>query len=112
MKEINGDHFMLKQSELVNADIKVAKDNMDTDHSRLLTIKQFCSAFPWPSESAMRSYIYRAKELGISDAFVRVRRRVLVLPYKFFSLIKEVEGHSNKGGKYETTSCQKGRVHL
>ena len=103
---------MLEQCELTNADTQTSKNYTDTDLSRLLTIKQFCTAFPWPSESAMRSYIYRAEELGISDAFVRVRRRVLVVPQKFFSLIKQIESRSNKGGMYETTSWHKGKVHL
>jgi hypothetical protein len=77
-----------------------------------LTIRQFCEAFPWPSESAMRAYVFRAKELGITDAFVRVKRRVLVTPSKFFTLIKKIDSRSSQGGRYETTSCHKGKKHL
>ena len=54
------------------------------------TIRQFCEVHRWPSESAMRAYIHRADELGISEAFSRVGRRVLVLPKKFFALIQRV----------------------
>lgn len=83
---------------------------LNDEINQLLTIKQFCAIFPWPSESAMRSYIYRAQELGISDAFVRVGRRVLITPQRFFSLIQQVESRSTKGGYYETASWRKGKV--
>lgn len=82
------------------------------DSDQLLTIRQFCVAFQWPSESAMRAYIYRAEELGISEAFVRVGRRVLVAPSRFFYLIKKVESRSDEGGQYETTTYAKGKMHL
>jgi hypothetical protein len=79
--------------------------------SQLLTIKQFCTAFPWPSESAMRSYIYRAEVLGLSEAFVRVGRRVLIIPQKFFSAIQNVESRSTKGETYEIASRRKGKTY-
>lgn len=84
----------------------------DADLSRLLTIKQFCAAFPWPTESAMRSYIFRAEELGLSSAFVRVRRRVLIMPQSFFSLIKQLESRSGKGSAYDTSSWRKGKAQV
>ncbi len=90
-----------KQSEDSDRSISVA-----IDQYQWLTVRQFCVAFPWPSESAMRSYIYRADELGISEAFVRIGRRLLIIPQMFFSLIKQVENRSNKGGKHETTSMR------
>lgn len=61
---------------------------------KLLTIKQFCLAFPWPSESAMRSYVYRAKDLGLDSAFVKFQKRVLVKPDIFFALIQQMESRS------------------
>lgn len=67
--------------------------------SQFLTVRQFCEIFPWPSESAMRSYIFRAEMLGISDAFVRVGRRVLIIPQRFFSLITQIEKPSNERKK-------------
>ena len=54
----------------------------------LITVRQFSSKYPWPSESAMRSYIYRANELGMASAFVRVGRRVLIDVNKFFELVQ------------------------
>ena len=53
-----------------------------------LTVKQFCVTFSWPSESAMRAYIFQAGELGLEEAFLRIGRRVLVDPTRFFELIK------------------------
>ena len=53
-----------------------------------LTTKQFNEIYPWPSKSALAAYIHRAEELGLTDAFMRVRRRVLVSPSRFFKLIE------------------------
>lgn len=68
----------------------------DIKSMELWTVRQFCSAYRWPSESAMRAYIHKAKDLGIEDAFVRVGHRVLVYPNKFFALIKEAKSPSKK----------------
>lgn len=59
--------------------------------NQLLTVRQFCSTHPWPTESAMRAYVFRAAELGIEEAFIRIGRRVLVLPNKFFNLIQNLQ---------------------
>lgn len=56
-----------------------------------LTVKQFCTEYPWPSESAMRSYIFRANDLGMAKAFIRIGRRVLVDVNKFFELVQREE---------------------
>jgi hypothetical protein len=61
--------------------------------NHLLTVAQFCEAYHWPNQSAMRAYIFRAKEYGLSDAFIRVGRRVLIDPEKFFTLIKQVNAN-------------------
>lgn len=53
-------------------------------------VKVFASQVRWPSESAMRSYIFKAKELGLDSAFLRVGRRVLVNPKRFFNLISNI----------------------
>jgi hypothetical protein len=55
----------------------------------LLTVPQFAERYSWPSESAMRAYIYRADQLGITDAFIRFGRRVLIDPIKFFELLRQ-----------------------
>lgn len=69
--------------------------------SQLLTIRQFCSKYPWPSEAAMRAYVYKSNGLGIEDAFTRVGRRVLINPKKFFALIKQLDPNFKKKGTYE-----------
>lgn len=60
----------------------------------LVTVRQFCEQYPWPTESAVRAYIYRAEEKGLTDAFIRVGRRVLIDAEKFFELIRE-EGNDH-----------------
>ncbi len=63
---------------------------MNPNLTPLIPISQFCSTFSWPSESAMRGYIAKAKEYGLEECFVRIGRRVLVDPAKFFDLIRKV----------------------
>jgi hypothetical protein len=86
-------------------------ENVEGDSMRpsLQTIKGFCSQVSWPSESAMRSYVYRAPEMGIEGAFVRVGRRVLVDGDKFFKLIQQVEDRVKPGGNYAGIECGKQR---
>lgn len=59
-------------------------------HDSWITIKQFSYLFQWPSESAMRSYVFKADSLGIQSAFLKVGRRLLVNPKKFFQKIQEM----------------------
>ncbi len=42
------------------------------------------------SEAAMRAYIFRAKELGLSEVFLRYGKRVLIKHHKFFKIIEKV----------------------
>jgi len=94
---------MIETMEAEKASLLRTGESNNLGVVQLLTIKQFCSRFPWPSESAMRSYIYRAKLLGLEEAFVRLRRRVLIDANKFFELVKQLNSRSNQGGLYETT---------
>lgn len=71
---------------------KEVEENLGSSIPKILTIKQFCMQFPWPSESGIRSYIYRAEEFAMTDAFIRVGRRVLIDANKFFEIIQ-------RGGK-------------
>jgi len=80
----------IKSSNEVSS--KDVKENLESSIPKLITVKQFCEQYPWPSESGIRSYINRAEELAMTDAFIRVRRRVLVNVDKFFKIIQ-------KGGK-------------
>lgn len=78
--------FTSKTSEQVGFEEK------SNNQHHFLTVKQFCATYSWPTESAMRSYIYRADELEMRDAFLRVGRRVLINVTNFFIAIQ-------KGGK-------------
>jgi hypothetical protein len=60
-----------------------------SENKGLLTVKQFCISYSWPSESAMRAYIYRAKELKLDKCFIRIGRRVLIDADLFFETIKK-----------------------
>ena len=62
--------------------------------NHLLTVKQFCVKFPWPTESALRSYIYRADELKMTKIFLRIGRRVLIDVNGFFDFVQK-EGASH-----------------
>ena len=68
----------------------------DQNIEPFLTVRQFVTKYPWPSESAIRAYILRAQELGLAAAFVRFKRRVLVRPGIFFSLISEQDSHKKR----------------
>lgn len=82
------------------------------DEEMLLTCKQFCQKYPWPSISGLRAYIYRSIELGLSEAFIRAKRRVLIKPITFFRLIQRLELHPNqKGGNFEETQSKKRKAH-
>lgn len=90
---------LMNQIEPSNSQYCVAQTGYDDE---FWTIRQFCEAYRWPSESAMRAYIHRADELGIGEAFSRVGRRVLVLPKKFFALIQGINDRvpNKKGNIY------------
>ena len=64
------------------------KGNKLMDDDNLITVAQFCEKYPWPTQPAMRSYIMKAKKLGLEDAFVHFSSRVLVNPKIFFTCVK------------------------
>ena len=66
--------------------------SLDEHDTPLLTIRQFCDHYEWPSETALRSYVQRADELGLAKAFIKLGRRVLVDPTLFFSLVRAMNG--------------------
>lgn len=57
--------------------------------NRLLTVRQFCAEYPWPSESALRAIILDTAwgKDTFKDAFKRVGRRVLVDEEAFWNAI-------------------------
>lgn len=64
---------------------------MSQNLSPLVPISQFAQTYSWPSEAGMRMYAFKAKELGIEECFVRIGRRLLVDPAKFFDLIRKIK---------------------
>lgn len=87
-----------KLIEIIFGEIMINIQTEPPEPRHLLTIRQLCLKFPWPSESAMRAYVFRADELGLTAAFVKVGRRVLIDPKMFFDLIQKVQNHSKKKG--------------
>lgn len=80
----NSSHHSVAQEYQVRPEESLpAQDNW-------LTIKQFSTQYPWPSESAMRSYVFKADLLGLQAAFLKVGRRLLVNPKRCFQVIQEV----------------------
>ena len=61
-----------------------------------LTVKQFCSKHPWPSESAMRAIVLDSKSNGFHSAIKRVKRRVLIDESEFFASIERLQNQKNK----------------
>ncbi len=70
-----------------------------TSRGGLLTVRQFCEKHSWPTESAMRAMIFRAEELGLSAAFLRLNRRVLIDSTRFFQILRERNSEPYSGGK-------------
>ncbi len=65
--------------------------------TKLITIKQFASQNPWPSESAIRAYRAGAPDNGFASAFVSVGRRVLVDSERFWEIVRNKgEGRNAK----------------
>ncbi len=77
------------------------QDNFDAP----ITIKTFCQNYSWPSEPAMRAYRQRARELNLSDAFLTIKRRVLVRPKTFFRLIEQHHQHEGYNYDVKKSTC-------
>lgn len=59
---------------------------------RLMTVKQFCQEFDWPTASGMRVYIYHSDTNGFAHCFVKVGRRVLIDVDAFFEEVLKGRG--------------------
>ncbi len=77
---------------------------MESKGKRLLTVKQFCEEYSWPTESALRSIILAADwdENNFKESFVRVGRRVLINEELFWNIIKSNDNVKKKP-KYSPT---------
>lgn len=72
-----------------------------TVETRLQTVRQFCDNYrgAWPSESALRAIILDASwgKNEFQAAFIRVGRRVLINPEKFWNAVSSMqEGRKNE----------------
>ena len=65
---------------------------MSVQEAQLVTVRQFCEKFTYPSESAMRAIILDSSINGFDKAIFRVGRRVLVNVPAFFEIIQEKNG--------------------
>ncbi|MBS0637012.1 MAG: hypothetical protein JSS12_05845 [Verrucomicrobia bacterium] len=65
---------------------------MSVQEAQLVTVRQFCERFTYPSESAMRAIILDSSINGFDKAIFRVGRRVLVNVPTFFQIIQEKNG--------------------
>lgn len=79
----------MSANSITQGSTKEALNKSESSIPKMITVKQFCELYPWPTESGIRSYIYRAEELEMTEAFVRVGRRVLIDVDKFFQIIQE-----------------------
>ena len=65
---------------------------MTVQEAQLITVRQFCERYSYPSESALRAIILDASINGFDKAIFRVGRRVLVNVPAFFQIIEEKNG--------------------
>lgn len=65
---------------------------MSAQEAQLVTVRQFCEKFTYPSEGALRAIILDASINGFDKAIFRVGRRVLVNVPTFFEIISEKNG--------------------
>jgi len=55
-----------------------------------MTLKQFAEAHKWPTEDALRAYYFNRQTNGFGYAFIKLKRRLLVNPKRFFDLVEEL----------------------
>ncbi len=68
---------------------------LEQQEKTYLTIKQFVSRYPWPSESALRAIVQQASERGFATAIKRFYRRVLIDPQEFFACLERMQMPAN-----------------
>lgn len=73
-----------------------------TPQTRLIPVTAWPKYHPWPSVAGLRYLINRAEENGISNAVIRIGRRVLVDEEKF---LEWARSHGN-----QLTHAQDGRA--
>lgn len=53
-----------------------------------LTFKDFASTYSWPNMGSLRKMAFESDSNGLSDAFIKFKKRRLVLPRTLFRLLK------------------------
>lgn len=54
-----------------------------------LTFKDFTNAYSWPNMGSLRKMAYESESNGLASAFIKFKKRRLVLPQTLFRLIRE-----------------------
>lgn len=54
-----------------------------------LTFKDFTSTYSWPNMGSLRKMAYESESNGLAPAFVKFKKRRLVLPQTLFRILKE-----------------------
>lgn len=54
-----------------------------------LTFKDFTAIYKWPNMGSLRKLAYEREINGLAPAFVKFKRRRLVLPETLFTLLKQ-----------------------
>jgi hypothetical protein len=81
---------------------------MEPQQKAYLTIKQFVSRYPWPSESALRAIIQKAEQKGFSTAIKRFYRRVLIDPQEFFACLERIQVNENGNHRQRNFKARNG----
>jgi len=53
-----------------------------------LTFKNFTNTYNWPNMGSLRKMAYESESNGLAKAFVKFKKRRLVLPLTLFKLLK------------------------
>ena len=53
-----------------------------------LTFKHFTNTYPWPNMGSLRKMAYESEVNGLAAAFIKFKKRRLVLPITLFRLLK------------------------
>lgn len=53
-----------------------------------LTFKDFTKVYSWPTMGSLRKMAYESETNGLSKAFVKFKKRRLVLPHTLFKLLR------------------------
>lgn len=61
---------------------------MNNEEEIPLTFKDFTSAYSWPNMGSLRKMAYESETNGLAEAFVKFKKRRLVLPRTLFKLLK------------------------